>query len=200
MTSNWAESFNNTTKDARGFLITATIAFLRSKVQQLFATRKEKADKWTKTLTLEMEEDLVHPGGIVETSGVVDLQERTCTCNLFQCMKFPCPHACDAAQQRSISMYALCLPYYTTKYWRSTYEGTIMPVGDTNDWELPYDINNITVGVHVEKQPVGRPKKQKVGRIKSNRTACNGERIIIPRNCGKCGAKGHNRSTCTYRG
>ncbi|XP_060974177.1 uncharacterized protein LOC133039328 [Cannabis sativa] len=32
MTSNWAESFNNTTKDARGFLITAAVAFLRSKV------------------------------------------------------------------------------------------------------------------------------------------------------------------------
>ncbi|XP_060965349.1 uncharacterized protein LOC133034307 [Cannabis sativa] len=28
MTSNWAESFNNTTKDARGFLITAAVAFL----------------------------------------------------------------------------------------------------------------------------------------------------------------------------
>ncbi|XP_060972355.1 uncharacterized protein LOC115699820 [Cannabis sativa] len=34
MTSNWAESFNNTTKDARGFPITAAVAFLRSKVQK----------------------------------------------------------------------------------------------------------------------------------------------------------------------
>ncbi|XP_030483701.2 uncharacterized protein LOC115700272 [Cannabis sativa] len=34
MTSTWAESFNNTTKNARGFLITAVVAFPRSKVQQ----------------------------------------------------------------------------------------------------------------------------------------------------------------------
>ncbi|XP_060968553.1 uncharacterized protein LOC133036091 [Cannabis sativa] len=32
MTSNWAVSFNNTTKDARGFSIIAYVAFLRSKV------------------------------------------------------------------------------------------------------------------------------------------------------------------------
>ncbi|KAM6588024.1 hypothetical protein CsatA_010629 [Cannabis sativa] len=70
MTSNWAESFNNTTKDARGFPITATVAFLRSKV---------------------------HPGGTIQTGGVVDLQEQTCTCGFFQCMKFPCPHACVAS-------------------------------------------------------------------------------------------------------
>ncbi|KAM6553305.1 hypothetical protein CsatB_014067 [Cannabis sativa] len=141
MTSNWAESFNNTTKDARGFPITAAVAFLRSKVQKWFAS-----------------------------------------------------------QERSISVYTLCSPYYTTEYWRRTYEGTIMPVGDEDDWELPDDIKNMTVGVPVEKQPVGRPKKQKVGRIKNNRTACNGERIIKSRKCSKCGAKGHNRSTCTYRG
>ncbi|XP_060969812.1 uncharacterized protein LOC133037028 [Cannabis sativa] len=115
-------------------------------------------------------------------------------------MKFPCPQACVVAQQRSISMYTLCSPYYTTEYWKSTHKGTIMPVGDEDDWEFPDDIKNITVGVLVEKQPVGQPKKKKVGRIKSNRTACNGERIIIPQNCGKCNAKGHNRSTCTYRG
>ncbi|KAM6590140.1 hypothetical protein CsatA_012745 [Cannabis sativa] len=221
MTSNWDESFNNTTKDARGFPITAAVAFLRSKVQKWFASRKEKADKWTKALAPEMEEDLtlhfekgrylnvdscgpytlqVHPGGTVMTGGVVDLQEHTCTCGLFQCMKFPCPHACAASQERSISAYTLCSPHYTTKYWRRTYEGTIMPVGDEDDWELPDDIKNMTVGVPVEKQPVGRPKKQRVGRIKNNRTACNGERIIKSRNCSKCGAKGHNRSTCNYRG
>ncbi|KAM6569715.1 hypothetical protein CsatB_017700 [Cannabis sativa] len=153
MMSNWAESFNNTTKDARGFLITADVAFLRPKVQQWFATRNEKADKWTKTLAPEMEEDLalqfeksrylnvdtcgpytlqVHLGGTVETGGVVDLQEQTCTCGLFQCMKFPCPHACAIAQQR---------------------------IGDEDDLEFPDDIKNMTVGVPVEKQPVERPKK-----------------------------------------
>ncbi|KAM6571401.1 uncharacterized protein LOC133034582 [Cannabis sativa] len=142
----------------------------------------------------------VHPGRTVLTGGVVDLQEKSCTCGLFQCMKFPCPHACAASQERSISVYTLCSPYYTTEYWRRTYEGTIMPVGDEDDWELPDDIKNMTVGVPVEKQPVGRPKKQKVGRIKNNRTACNGERIIKSRKCSKCGATGHNRSTCTYRG
>ncbi|KAM6586974.1 hypothetical protein CsatA_009579 [Cannabis sativa] len=118
MTSNRAESFNNTTKDARGNLITTAVAFLRSKV---------------------------HPRRKVETGGVVDLQEQTCTCGLFQCMKFPCPHACAAAEQRSISVYAPCPPYYTTEYWRSTYEGTIMPVGDEDDWEVPDDIKYMTV-------------------------------------------------------
>ncbi|XP_060974196.1 uncharacterized protein LOC133039341 [Cannabis sativa] len=173
------------------------IAFLRSKVQQWYATRKEKAEKLTKTLSLEMEEDLALQ---FEKSRNLDVDTCGPYTFLFQCMRFSCPHACAATQQRSINMYALCSPYYTTEYWRSTYEGTIMPVGDEDDWELLDDIKNMTVGVRVEKQPVGQPKNQKVARIKSKRTACNGERIIIPRNCGKYGAKGHNRSTCTYRG
>ncbi|XP_060972587.1 uncharacterized protein LOC115717985 [Cannabis sativa] len=54
ITSSWFESFNNTTKDIRGFPITAA----------------------------------VHSGGSVEIGGIVDLQEQTCTCSLFQIMKF----------------------------------------------------------------------------------------------------------------
>ncbi|KAM6593955.1 uncharacterized protein LOC133036206 [Cannabis sativa] len=181
MTSNWVESFNNTTKDARGFPITAAVAFLRSKVQKWFASRKEKADKWTKPLAPEMQEDLtLH-------------FEKGRYLNVDSCGPY-------TLQERSISAYTLCSPYYKTEYWRRTYEGIIMPVGDEDDWESPDDIKNMTVGVPVDKQPVGRPKKQKVGRIKNNQTACNGERIIKSRNCNKCGAKGHNRSTCNYRG
>ncbi|XP_060960790.1 uncharacterized protein LOC133031325 [Cannabis sativa] len=67
MTRNWVESFNNTTKDATGFSIIAAIVFLRSKVQQWFATRKEKADK---PYMFQ-----VHLGGTVQTGVVVDLQE-----------------------------------------------------------------------------------------------------------------------------
>ncbi|KAM6542893.1 hypothetical protein CsatB_007340 [Cannabis sativa] len=206
MTSNWAKSFNNTTKDARGFPITAVVAFLRSKVQKWFASQKEKADKWTKPLAPEMEEDLtLH----FEKGWYLNVD----SCGPYTLQLHPSRNSSDwwrsglpgtylhlrLVPERSISAYTLCSPYYTTEYWRRTYEGTITPVGDEDDWELPDDIKNMKVGVPIEKQPVGRPKKQKVGRIKNNRTACNDERIIKSQNCSKCGAKGHNRSTCAYR-
>ncbi|XP_062100174.1 uncharacterized protein LOC133806053 [Humulus lupulus] len=102
-------------------------------------------------------------------------------------MKIPCPHACAAAQEHNISMYALCSQYYTRECWKSTYEGTIMLVGDEDDWELPEDIKNIQVGVPIEKKPIGRLKKQKVGRIRKNRYPSNGDKVVIQRCCSKCG-------------
>ncbi|XP_062078696.1 uncharacterized protein LOC133783165 [Humulus lupulus] len=221
MTSNWAESFNNKTKDARAFPITAFVEFIRFTIQTWFATRKENAEKCSTTLSPVMEGDLscqfeksrflsvdragpytfnVHPGGTVQSGGIVDLEARQCSCGLFQIMKIPCPHACAAAQERNISMYALCSQYYTRESWKSTYEGTIMPVGDEDDWELPEDIKNIQVGVPIEKKPVGRPKKQKVGRIRKNRYPSNGDKVVIQRCCSKCGGKGHNKASCKYRG
>ncbi|XP_062112671.1 uncharacterized protein LOC133823840 [Humulus lupulus] len=59
MTNNYAESFNNKTRDARSFSITTFIKFIRFTLQSWFCDRRETSEKTTTTLAPTYEKDLV---------------------------------------------------------------------------------------------------------------------------------------------
>ncbi|XP_062075314.1 uncharacterized protein LOC133779360 [Humulus lupulus] len=59
MTSNYAESFNNKTGEARSFSITTFVEFIRFTLQSWFCDRRETSKKTTTTLALTYEKDLV---------------------------------------------------------------------------------------------------------------------------------------------
>ncbi|XP_062085526.1 uncharacterized protein LOC133791623 [Humulus lupulus] len=111
MTSNYAESFNNKTRDARSFSITTFVEFIRFTLQSWFCDRRETSEKTTTTLALTYEKNLVDmaekaqfliPYAIGrrefhvldgELNGEVDLLNKTCTCGMFQIIGIPCAHA-----------------------------------------------------------------------------------------------------------
>ena len=217
MTSNYAESFNNKTRDARTFPVTTFVEFIRFTIQSWFAARREEVEKCTSKLATIYEKDVsgiaddarylkVHPLGQFEFhvvdpegDGEVNLMTKSCSCGQFQIMGYPCVHGVAAAMLRNVNIYSLCSPYYTTEMWRESYKETIYPTGNEDDWEVPENIEKMQVGVPVEKQPVGQPKKNKVGRRKTNCTPSNGEIIRKERKCSMCGGLGHNRATCKAR-
>ncbi|XP_062104221.1 uncharacterized protein LOC133815389 [Humulus lupulus] len=59
MTSNYVESFNNKTRDARSFLITTFVEFIRFTLQSWFCDRRETSEKTTTTLAPTYEKNLV---------------------------------------------------------------------------------------------------------------------------------------------
>ncbi|XP_062113929.1 uncharacterized protein LOC133824929 [Humulus lupulus] len=59
MTSNYAESFNNKTRDARSFPITTFVKFFRFTLQSWFYDRRETSEKTTTTLAPTYEKNLV---------------------------------------------------------------------------------------------------------------------------------------------
>ncbi|XP_030478330.2 uncharacterized protein LOC115695405 [Cannabis sativa] len=141
MTSNTAESINIVTEEAKKFLITNLIKFIRFTLQTWFTDHFLKADKCSTPLTEIFEGDLAlkladakflnvqHNGSDVynvgrcpngKRGGDVNLVEKTCTCGLFQMIKIPCPHACATAIEMNMSVYALCSPYYTKETWKNT--------------------------------------------------------------------------------
>ncbi|KAM6591714.1 hypothetical protein CsatA_014319 [Cannabis sativa] len=138
-------------------------------------------------------------GSDFEKGGDVNLVERTCTCGMFQLLKIPCPHACAAAFTQNVSVYALSSPYYTKETWKNTYDATINVVGEEDEWVLPEHMQNMRIGVPVEKKPVGRPRKSNAGRLRTNRFPSNGQKVKEPRKCSNCGALGHNKATCKAR-
>ncbi|XP_062086059.1 uncharacterized protein LOC133792158 [Humulus lupulus] len=196
MTSNYAESFNNKTRDARSFPITTFVEFIRFTLQSWFCNRRETSEKTTTTLAPTYEKNLVdmaekarflipyaigrHEFHVLdgELNGEVDLLNKTCTCGVFQIIGIPY--------------------YYKIETWRSSYIESIYPTGNEEEWIVPHDIMTITVRTPVQKNPVGHPKK-KQGRPKMKRHPSNGDKLVVPRKCSTCGGLGHNRATCKVR-
>ncbi|XP_062100869.1 uncharacterized protein LOC133806796 [Humulus lupulus] len=216
MTSNYAESFNNKTRDARSFPITTFVEFIRFTLQSWFCNRRETSEKTTTTLAPTYEKNLVdmaekarflipyaigrHEFHVLdgELNGEVDLLNKACTCGVFQIIGIPCAHALSGSLKRGVNFYSLCLDYYKIETWRSSYTESIYPTGDEEEWNVPHDIMTITVRTPAQKNPVGRPKK-KQGRPKTKRHPSNGDKLVVPRKCSTCGGLGHNRATCKVR-
>ncbi|XP_062113715.1 uncharacterized protein LOC133824757 [Humulus lupulus] len=101
MTSNYTESFNNRTRDARIFPITTFVEFIHFTLQSCFCDRRETSEKTTTTLGPTYEKNLVdmaekdrflipyaigrHAFHVLdgELNGEVDLLNKTCTCSVF---------------------------------------------------------------------------------------------------------------------
>ncbi|XP_062085893.1 uncharacterized protein LOC133792001 [Humulus lupulus] len=126
----------------------------------------------------------------------VNLMTKSCSCGVFQLIGIPCPHAAAAAIACGVNLYSLCSSFYTIKSWRNSYKETIYPTGNEDDWILLDDIKNMVVGVPIGKQQVGRPKKPKLGRPRTNCWPSSGEKDVKMRKCSRCGGHGHNKSSC----
>ncbi|XP_062075732.1 uncharacterized protein LOC133779846 [Humulus lupulus] len=216
MTSNYAESFNNKTWDARSFPITTFIEFIRFTLQSWFCDRRETSEKTTTTLALTYEKILVdmaekarflipyamgrHEFHVLdgELNGEVDLLNKTCTCGVFQIIGIPCAHALSGSLKRGVNFYSLCSDYYKIETFRSSYTESIYPTGNEEEWIVPHDTMTIKVRTPAQKISVGRPKK-KQGRPKKKRHPSNGDKLVVQRKCSTCGGLGHNRATCKVR-
>ncbi|PON34852.1 Zinc finger, PMZ-type [Parasponia andersonii] len=208
MTSNNAESFNNTSRDARKYPITTLAEFMRYTLQTWFFERRALAMESNKPLPTKIEKKLedrieaaktliVQPLSHYEfyvmdgdRDGQVNLQTKTCSCRRFDLTGLPCTHALAATLCRRINPYSLCSWYYTVDAWLCSYAETIYPVGNEEEWDIPDDISRRMV-----KPP---PYKPKAGRPKTKRTKSKGEKIIMQCHCSRCSGKSHNRTTCTY--
>ncbi|XP_062100028.1 uncharacterized protein LOC133805900 [Humulus lupulus] len=116
MTSNYAESFNNKTWDARSFPITTFVEFIPFTLQSWFCDRRETSKKTTTTLAPTYGKDLVdmaekarflipyeigrHEFHVLdgELNGEVNLLNKTCTCGVFQLIGIPCVHALSLSE------------------------------------------------------------------------------------------------------
>ncbi|CAH9085629.1 unnamed protein product, partial [Cuscuta epithymum] len=210
MTSNCAESMNNVDVSAREYSVSKLIDFLRGRMQQWFAERKEKAEMTTTILSKKREKVLValqsqasrlrvKPCSFLEfevidrhsRSFVVDLNAKTCTCGEFQLSHFVCVHAVAAINFRpQLSCYDYISPYYTRHYWYSTWNGVMHPICDAASWLIPSNVLSIQCKPPLcEKRPAGRPKKSRIPSIGEH---CSTKR----KRCSRCHAVGHNKKTC----
>ena len=181
MTSNLAESWNAVLREAREFPVIPLIDFIRTKLTEWFATRREAANKnkgsvtpkvagmltknfeigggYQVTLIAEDEYEVRNKTG---GSFHVDLAKKTCSCSEFQMLAIPCSHAVAAAIKGKVSVESLVLPAYTVGELRSAYAGSVLPVPDTIEvTELASELGGMNLYPPTTRRPPGRPKKQR---------------------------------------
>ncbi|XP_022883345.1 uncharacterized protein LOC111400140 [Olea europaea var. sylvestris] len=158
MTSNIVESVNAVTKSAKNYPIVARIN------QAMFSASCAK-------LTF-----------------VVDIEGHTCTYKMLQVDQLPCPHALAVIASVKMDPYEFCSYYYTREAYKNTYNETIFPLGNPNEWIVPKDFENIVVLPPNQKRSCGRSTKKRFRyAVEDNITV----------KYGRCGESGHNRRPCS---
>ncbi|XP_062094046.1 uncharacterized protein LOC133800089 [Humulus lupulus] len=115
-----------------------------------------------------------------QNSWIVNLKNRTCTCNRFQMDEMPCGHAIAVMKEMNLDPYNYCSHYYTTKTWFETYESTIYSVGNQHNWDVPQYVKDMIVMPPFEKVKAERPKKRRFRAAWENKKQ---------NKCSKCGQR-----------
>ena len=71
---------------------------------------------------------------------VVNINNLTCTCRVFDIDRLPCVHTITVASHARVSVYTLASHYYMKDYYMLTYAKTIYPVGSQSLWDVPEEV------------------------------------------------------------
>ncbi|EOA14825.1 hypothetical protein CARUB_v10028135mg [Capsella rubella] len=213
MTSNISESLNAVMQKAVDYPIVSMVEYIRAMLMRWFYCRRTKAGKARTRCTPEIEALLIdHLDEAVKCAVLsvsdwvyqvndaagcvftVDLENKTCSCRVFDVLKVPCCHALAARCVRGVDIYSLVDYPYFIEPWQKRYEALIMPVPDERDTDIPPVVHEVPVNPPKEKRGGGRPRKK---RIPSQGEKRRVKKRVKPIRCGRCNGTGHNRKTCS---
>ncbi|CAN6968527.1 unnamed protein product [Brassica oleracea var. botrytis] len=81
--------------------------------------------------------------GLFGHSNTVSLENKVCTCQIFQKLMLPCGHALLAADSIGLPYVQLFGDFYKTQTWIDTYAGVIYPEALLGDFPIPETITSI---------------------------------------------------------
>lgn len=176
------------------------IEAIRNRLTRWFYERRESAAMLKSSLTPRVEKELNKRCDLVSTFDVqsinqhefqvtdgsrnylVDLQQMTCTCNVFNVDKIPCKHAAKAARTRDLIPGLFVHQYYSKSNLCAAYSESIKPIDELLDVsEIPPNIVSYKCLPPDVKRGAGRPVKrryeccgeQATARKKSTKQACS---------------------------
>ncbi|XP_010424528.1 PREDICTED: uncharacterized protein LOC104709652 [Camelina sativa] len=217
MSSNIFESLNEAMVTAVDYPTVSMVEFIRAMLMRWFWCRRTKARKTKTRCTPEIEDMLIdHLEESVDCAvssasdwiyqdndGIgcvftVDLENKTCTCRMFDVLKIPCCHALEASQVRGVDKYTFVDESYFVGPWTNKYKGIIMPVPNEKDTDVTETCTEVDVNPPNTKRGGGRPCKKKIpsqGEGHHGKQKRGKQKKI--RKCGRCFKVGHNRKTCS---
>ncbi|CAN7110798.1 unnamed protein product, partial [Brassica rapa subsp. narinosa] len=148
LTSNTAEQLNNALKKSRSSPIIELFMF----IQRMLTTGSKIAN--INTWSYQVRGVFGHPN-------TVSLENKVCTCQVFQKLKIPCGHALLAADSIGLPYVQLFGDCYKTHTWIETYAGVIYPDAPIGDFPIPETITSVTMLPPQTRRPSGRPKDKR---------------------------------------
>ncbi|XP_043705494.1 uncharacterized protein LOC122655357 [Telopea speciosissima] len=210
ITNNMTESLNNWIGDVRSKPILSLIDEIRVKLMRRFYKRYSHAMKQEGIVTPSVQKIIRsineqardcnpmqasdYEFEVLEgrTQFVVHLQNRTCSCRVWEATGIPCKHvaACVMSNREDIHIY--CDPCYSVERYKLAYREVIHPLTSLDEWEVvPGD--DMMLPPPLKRQP-GRPKKNK--REPSEPDPSDFRRRSNTVRCDVCKQIGHNSRTC----
>ncbi|XP_062086110.1 uncharacterized protein LOC133792211 [Humulus lupulus] len=180
MTSNIVESLNTALKAARNLPIDILIECLRSLVQKWVWNNSNNANGTFTKVSTAIENELRHdivskmkyevlPFNTIEyqvrdekgTNFIVNIHNRTCTCNRFQEDEMPCEHAVAVIAKRNLGVYDYCAKFYKIETLKALYDENVHPLPHKDEWNLPQHLDMVVLPPKVT-IPAGRPRKKRI--------------------------------------
>ncbi|XP_060217303.1 uncharacterized protein LOC132644715 [Lycium barbarum] len=122
---------------------------------------------------------------------IVNLDNKTCSCRMFQIDEIPCPHAWAVIKKKNLMVDDYCFELFKRHTVVKTYDVAVDPLPDEREWKIPTYISEDVVLPPRYKRPPGRPKKK---RDKPLFELLLGKKRHA---CITCGQTGHNRRSCS---
>ncbi|XP_021722374.1 uncharacterized protein LOC110689850 [Chenopodium quinoa] len=130
--------------------------------------------------------------GSTQCKYVVNLAQRTCTCNAWQVSGIPCKHAIVAIWKKVDEPEEYTSEYFRKSTYANAYSFFLEPLNGPQEW--PTSQNTI----------IPPPLKKVNHRPKTKRNPSVGEvtekgklrKTGVAMNCSLCGVQGHNKTTC----
>ena len=145
--------------------------------------------------------------GVTTVDYLVNLEQRTCSCFVWQSTGFPCGHALAIIMSINQDPQAFSKHFFQLDYYRKTYENTILhplngdyslplpqlPITDEDDAGDVSDIDEDEDSLlpPSTRRPAGRPKKHRI-RATAESDGCQHRQ----NRCSRCKGLGHSRRTC----
>ena len=180
LTSNVAEQLNNALSKSRASPVVELFMFIQRMLTRWFSARRTKSAKHRGAVTPEVEDVMqthirltkgskisnitswsYQVKGVFGHTNTVSLENKVCTCQVFQHLKIPCGHALLAADSIGYPHSQLFGDCYKTQTWKETYAGVIYPEALLGDHPLPPAIERLSLQPPKTRRPSGRPKDKR---------------------------------------
>ncbi|KAL5583266.1 hypothetical protein UlMin_015708 [Ulmus minor] len=161
MTTNISECINIIIVKERELPVTELAEEMRSLVQRWHYERQTEAEKCKTRLTpsaktllfeqyqllmrirLDLASDIVYTVLNGDKNGVVEFQERTCSCRRFQLEQLPYVYAMIAIRHSKRDVYDFFFEYYYLSTWKVTYVGVVYLLPHQGDWVVPNKVCDV---------------------------------------------------------
>ncbi|KAL3527399.1 hypothetical protein ACH5RR_012055 [Cinchona calisaya] len=212
ITNNLAESFNSWVGKFRGKPILTLMESLRSKLTSRIQKRFGKACSWPKIVVPNVIEKLNKHASICrsctmlfasgdefqvkdnEVSHIININQRTCDCKIWNLTGIPCIHAYIVLINRRDNLENYYHSSLTKATYMKAYNEMIHPVEDVKLWP-DIEVEPLTVLPPELRRRSGRPRKTR-RREQGEPPAVGQSRRSTTLRCSRCEQYGHNKRTC----